>query len=553
MVKKFILCLVILVVVSFSLAAGGGGQQASSASSGPVRLSYYEGLGRAGTGGHVSLATHPMWIELQKRLNIQIDFRHPSIGAEGESFNLMMASRDFPDIITYGWLGVPGGPGQYIRDDVIIKLNDVIDKWAPSVKVAFQKFPVAKREATMDDGTLYCFPLFYSNDALAFQFGPMVRRDILEKVPGVNMSQFPGNMETLEEWERMLTLVKNAGLKSDSGADVIPFSFMMNADWHGAGLIVGAFGIMTRYSQDNGRPVYGPADNRYREYLNIMKRWYDNGLIDREFPGNTGAIFDAKVMDGRVFALPGMMGGAITRYTGMARDTGNSVFLLNTLKYPVQRKGEKPAVAYRTYDFTGTGAAITTACKNVEAAARLLNYDFSDEGYILSNFGIEGQTFFWDMQQPPNYVTDLVSSTRRGYPRYMDIIMKNPDGYSRDIATGSIVRVGNYNGIKSPEFLEQRDSLPEQVGPLGRGMWMDTDMRIKMPEITPTQEESAEFGRIMNEINTYVDEMTIKFITGTEPLTDASWNNYLQTIQRMNLARALDITRAQMERYNRRP
>jgi len=57
----------------------------------------------------------------------------------------------------------------------------------------------------------------------------------------------------------------------------------------------------------------------------------------------------------------------------------------------------------------------------------------------------------------------------------------------------------------------------------------------------------------MNEINTYVDEMTIKFITGTEAFTDASWNNYLQTIQRMNLARALDITRAQMDRYNRRP
>ena len=39
-----------------------------------------------------------------------------------------------------------------------------------------------------------------------------------------------------------------------------------------------------------------------------------------------------------------------------------------------------------------------------------------------------------------------------------------------------------------------------------------------MPPVTPTSEESKEYSIIMNEINTYRDEMVLKFIFGTESL-----------------------------------
>ena len=551
--KRFICSFLILAAVTFSLAAGGTSQsQQPAATTGPVKLSYYEALGRAGQGGNVTLATHPGWIELQKRLNLQIDFRSPAVGAETEGFNLLIASRDFPDIITYGWFGVPGGPGQYIDDNVIIKLNDVVDKWAPNLKNAYKKFPVAARQAVMDDGTQYNFPCIYSNAALASFYGPLVRKDLQAKVPGIDWTQFPNNMETLDEWEKILMAVKNSGLKGDSGRDIIPLCIALDGSYFTSYFIVGAWGIGFRFTQENGKPVYGPADPRYREYLTLMNKWFGLGLIDPEYPtnhlnGNRGLA--EKVLDNRVFALAGAMGGASTQYTGMARPN-NPAFTLATTKYPVIKKGDMPALGFRTFDYTGGGGAITTACKNVQAAAKLLDYDYSDDGYILANFGVEGQTFNWEAG---SYSTDLVTGKHAGYPRYTDLIMKNPNGYSRDIATGSILRVGNNVGIKSPEFLEQRDSLPEQVGPLGRGQWMTVSNANMMPAIIPTKDESAEFGRIMNDINTYVDEMTIKFITGVEPLNDASWNNYIQTIQNMGIAKAMTITSAQIDRYNKRP
>jgi len=550
--KRMIFGLVILTALTFSLAAGGGrqAQPQQPAQSGPVKLSYYEEM-RYASQGMSSRSEHPIWKELQKRLNIEIDFRSPQVGNERETFNLMMASRDFPDILTYSWYTVAGGPGQYIADNVIIKLNEPIDKWAPDVKKAFAKYPQARREATMDDGTLYCFPQIYSNEAFGFWFGPLIRRDLLDKVPSANPAQFPGNMETLEEWERILTAVKNAGFTGDSGRPLIPLCLMFSGedgeDFVISGFISGAWGIHHRFTQENGRPVYGPADPRFREYMVLMNRWYQNGLLDAEFAANDWDTHDEKFLDNRVFAIAGAMGGHFTSYTTLLRPK-NPDFKMATTKYPVLRKGDQPVLAYYAGSYPGIGAAITTACKNVEAAARLLNYDYSDEGFILANFGIEGQTFNWE---PGNYVTQLVTGTHAGYPRYTDQILNNPN-YPKDIVTAILLRVRDHIGIKAPEFLEQRDSLPEQVGPLGRGQWM-IDNKNWMPAVTATQDESAELGRIMNDINTYADEMFVKFVTGAEPLNDSTYNTYIQTIRRMDLDRALQIVTAQLDRYNKRP
>jgi putative aldouronate transport system substrate-binding protein len=530
----------------FSIVAGAGQQQRGTVTNGPAKISYYSQLGNAAQ-VMKSFSEHPGWREVQKRLNIEIDFRSPAAGNETEQFNLMVASRDFTDIIVYGWLNVPGGPAGYIRDDVIIPLNDVIDKWAPDLKNTFKKFPIAKREATLDDGTLYVFPQLYSNASLASWYGPIFRRDLLERVPGLDASQFPNSMETLEEWEKILLTVKNSGLKSDSGHDIIPLSFSFDGNYHNSGLIIGAWGISTRFTQENGIPVYGPVDPRYREYLTLMKRWYDLGILDREFAANVTRVMQEKILDNRVFATAGSMGSYVTNFTELARPR-NPAFTFNTTKYPVLKKGEQPALGFRTFDFAGSGAAISTACKNIESAARLLNYDYSDEGYILMNFGIEGETFNWDTGIP--YTTDLIVGTHRGYPRYTDLIVNNPN-FSRDTTGSAYIRGGNYYGVKSGEYLEQRDSLPEQNGPNGRALWMASLNKIKVPAVTPTQEESAEFSRIMNGINTYVDEMTVKFIMGVEPLS--KFDEFVATQKRMGIDRALEIMRDQIDRYNKRP
>ncbi|MDR0450475.1 MAG: hypothetical protein LBH26_04340 [Treponema sp.] len=54
----------------------------------------------------------------------------------------------------------------------------------------------------------------------------------------------------------------------------------------------------------------------------------------------------------------------------------------------------------------------------------------------------------------------------------------------------------------------------------------------------------------MSEVTAYRDEMNAKFLLGTESLSN--WDNYVNTIRRMGIDRAIAIQNAALARYNAR-
>ena len=70
-----------------------------------------------------------------------------------------------------------------------------------------------------------------------------------------------------------------------------------------------------------------------------------------------------------------------------------------------------------------------------------------------------------------------------------------------------------------------------------------------MPIISPTAEESTRYASIMNDINTYYEEMVNKFIMGVEPIS--GFDQFVQTVQGMALRKA-QIQQAALDRFNSR-
>ncbi len=69
-----------------------------------------------------------------------------------------------------------------------------------------------------------------------------------------------------------------------------------------------------------------------------------------------------------------------------------------------------------------------------------------------------------------------------------------------------------------------------------------------MPDhLSLTSEETEELAGIMTDINTYRDEMTLRFIVGDEPI--ANFDTFVRTIEGMGLARAAEIQNAALDRY----
>lgn len=81
--------------------------------------------------------------------------------------------------------------------------------------------------------------------------------------------------------------------------------------------------------------------------------------------------------------------------------------------------------------------------------------------------------------------------------------------------------------------------------------WGSQDASWVMPDnISHTTEEERELANIMVNIETYRDEMTLKFIMGQEPLD--KFDEFVQTIKSMNIDRAIEIKQAALDRYNNR-
>ena len=183
------------------------------------------------------------------------------------------------------------------------------------------------------------------------------------------------------------------------------------------------------------------------------------------------------------------------------------------------------------YADSGASAAISTNCKNVELAARLLDYNFSEEGHNLVNFGIEGVSYDWI----------------DGYPTYNDTIYNNPEGLTISQAMGMYGRA-SINGpfIQDPRYLEQYYSIPELSEAIN--LWAETDYgKYIMPPVSATSEEASELAKIINNVKTYADEMESKFITGAISINE--FDTYIAQLKKFGIERAIEIKQANYDRY----
>lgn len=485
-----------------------------------VTLTYWMELNSNVAANYNNMAETPFGRNLTKETGIGIEYIHPASGQVPEAFNLLLSEKVLPDIIESNWLDYSGGPQKAIKDGIIIPLNDVIEQYCPNLKAYLETHPEIDAMVKTDDGTYYCFPFIRGGDALLTSTGLVLREDWLEELH----LEVP---ETIEEWEGVLTAFKKE--KNATAPFTFQYSleaFTNNNPWEYAYGVTGNF-----YLDDNGKIVYGAVQDGYKEYLQLMNRWMKQGLIDVDLLTLTGEQVAEKITNGSAGASFGYCGSGMGNWinAGKAKD-GN--YNLVAAPYPTLKKGTKPEMGQRDNNYIGIGsAAISTSCENIELAAKLLDYAYSEEGNRLYNFGEEGISY------------ELIS----GEPNYTEFLLNNPDGISVTHVMGGYNRA-NYNGpfVQDEAYAKQYYTLEHQKDAVK--IWADTNMEKHIiPPITPTADESQEQSQIMYDINTYRDECTMKFIFGSMDFSE--WDIYVDTIYKMGLNRVLEIQNDALKRY----
>lgn len=458
--------------------------------------------------------------ELERATGIKVEYLHPAAGLAGEQFNLLMTSDNKPDIIVSNWHGYGGQKA--IDEGVIYPLNEIMDKWAPNYKKVIESMPNVSKMLKTDAGNYYSFAFIREDTELGTYGGPIIRADWLKKV-GMDVP------ETIDEWEAVLTAFKEE-------LNVEAPLMLVNADGaFAAGMFTGAFGITDDFYLDDGVVKYGPIQPEYKDFITLMKKWYDKGLLDRNFSGADGKILQNAILNGKTGATYQLVGGGIGTWLDTKKALGDTEYDLVGAPYPVLKKGDTPKFSQMDWQYTPLKSwAISTDCKNVELAARLLDWGYSEQGYLHLNYGTEGETY----------------EVRDGKAQFTDFALNNPDGKSFNEILARYA-LGSSSGpcLQSLDVVRQTRSYPQQNEAVKT--WKQTDVADhKLPMINFTKEENDEISSILTDLYTYQDEMLYGFIMGTESIDD--WNGYLATMEEIGASRLVEIYQAAVDRYMER-
>ncbi|GHT60510.1 sugar ABC transporter substrate-binding protein [Spirochaetia bacterium] len=537
--RRVCVFLLVLVLVSAGVFAGGsqggssGGNAAATSNFNftgyPMnklneKISWADLDGETISTRYGSAAESPYHTNYSKMTGVTIDWVFPTTGTSGaQMYAQLMAGKvqDLPYIINSG--GSPDAE-QLIKEGVMWDLTPYLEQWAPNYVKFMQKRPERSKAMKTDSGKYWTFGFFREEGPFMDTWvGPIVRKDWLD-AQGLPIPK------TIADWDRTLQV-----FKEKYGAML---SFEKTFGDHTG--FAGAFGAYAMYNfvtfVKDGKVQAANVQSEYRNYLAKLNEWYTKGYLDPDHLTMDRATFDSKALEGKT----GITYGALSRVTGLANNAAAAKNGANWIgiEYP---RGPNNTLVSSQGGWGASGMAwITKACppEKLELVMRFLDYAYSDEGFLFTNFGIKGDTWDYDASGKvvwtPKFLNDIDA------PDYQEVAKK-------------------YAGMRGSGAGSQATRLVELVNaPISfesAKVWFypneEQAYTWRMPPgITLTVDESLRNAELATPINTYVAEMAVSFVTGQVPLSQ--FDTFVSRLNQMGLAEYLRIQQAAYDRWQKR-
>lgn len=500
--------------------AGDNANQAAEAPAGDEKITVRILKGKAGN--EVNLEEMEIFKIMGEKFNIEFEFDNPPEDNFEERLNLVMMDDTLPDVI----MDVPMTDIlKYGEAGVIIPLQSYIHSSMPNLKAAIDARPGVEKAITYADGNIYYLPML--DEKVSGNIPYIVRTDWLEKL----------NMEspvTLEDWEAYWEAVKTTDLNGNGQNDEVPFgSYSME----GLRNFVTAFGVLDDFytdPDDGGKVHYGPIEDKYKQALIWLNEMWNKGYIDQEIitMNNDYAAFSGKLAQNIMGSFCGPLGGMLAAQNATMPASVEGFRVDAT----VPPKGTTQIHSNIDQEPRAVAAAVITAsCKNVDRVVEWLDYMYGEEGGLLVNMGVEGVHY------------TMVD----GKPIFTDFVMNNPDGlspknavgtYSFAQSTGPFILSTDLTGQLDDESVVKAKN--ECIIP-----YLETSKQYVISgSLSFGSEDDAVRREAMTDIEIYVDEMVMKFITGRESLDN--WDTYVEKVQSMGIDKVLSIYQTALDAWN---
>ncbi|MBQ8619852.1 MAG: extracellular solute-binding protein [Clostridia bacterium] len=453
---------------------------------------------------------------IEDATGVDVVFQSPPSNSE-DAYKMMVISGDLPDVILWQY---SASTDRMYEEGLIIDLTDLIAEHAPNLTRIFNERPELRKEVETADGRIYYFPSI--NPMLTMEdicrrttAGLIIRKDWLDKL-GLSVPN------TVDEWYEVLTAFKTRDPNGNGVQDEIPF------DGWGLPYFAASYGVLNRFCiKPDGTVVYGPMEQEYKAYLETMNKWYSEGLLGSNCLIHSEAWKVENIVNNLTGAFTGMDNAWRHYLPDLQENVADAMFA------PVPWALNSNGVRY-TFRTETAGhmskmvTTITSDCKDPVAAVKFIDYMYSQEGADLLTWGIEGKTYV--VENGEKKLTDYALEVAE-------------DGYLvlHHYAIGHAA-FPKYDG----ESVVLATYPEEQI--IAETTWADSSNALVYPPyISLSLEDKAFCDGVMGDVNNYITEMEIKFITGEEPLSN--FDNYVKQLEKMGVKDALEIYRREYEEF----
>ena len=467
---------------------------------------------------------------------VRLEFTEVSDSAATELFNLMVASGDMCDLIPVMEY-YTGGLSKAYEEEIIIDLSEYVDEYMPNYAAVMECLDEQTVSDTLTDGKLLAF--YQIADGSYSANGMATRGDWLEELG----YEFSGDIISLEEFTELLELIHNTyetpytiymydgtiGLEAAFDTEIPALV--------GDGFMTQVTSAIFRYGDT---VTSGWITDGYREYLEWVIEMMDEGVLYSDF---LSLDTDRQVVNTLTAA------GDVAVWTGNADKLEEIAEMSDDENFVTQampRVAADPDAQYVWDDetalvSTASGFSVTTSCENPELVCMWQNYFWTTDGYMMANYGVEGES----------YTVDEDGN--------VDFTWENPVTVTGANAPNAEMAQNLFTMMRFVGFYADNDRLlptfPDSAL-AAVDLWTlteygSTDDR-NYPSILSnslTSEESEEIAKYEGDFLTYADETALKFMTGALELNDDTWAEYIATCEEMGINEIIAVYQNAYDEY----
>lgn len=470
------------------------------------------------------ITAYDFWSFVEEQTGVHLDMTIVSMMSEAEQLGLQLASGDYMDLMAINETQVSGGMTALLDQEIATDIAPFVQTDMPN----YYSYISANEE---------CMKLSYNDEgqmagtrSWAEKYVPnqglVIRQDLVDAM-GLEMpTTIDGLHDTLAAMKTEYSLGAPMWLSS-SGQNSLSIVGAMGSCGY-----AGDRGSTTDHLYvEDGQVISALTSDAYRDYLELMHQWYEEGLINSDFATNTDMDAPTGAMlSGDTVVINAMYGQALSIQNSLAADHPDAQ--LYALPTPVKNPGDTNSFVNTTPLSNTSWRVITTACEDPQLAARYIDWWYTRDGFLTANYGTRDLSYTLDAD---------------GTPKYADAVTNNSFGIDAASAVEAYVTTNPVFGLIAMDrtvYLADAQWVDDMIE-----IWTEqTSSENVLPSgVTLTAEETQQVTAALGDITTAASTETLKFIMGARDFDN--WEDYCQDINAMGLEDVVAVYQDAYQRY----